>query len=548
MYMKKVIKRIIVLFIILASALEVFAAVVSDNDGAAFITKAEFDSLQNNFQSQIDSFNKSVDSKIDNTIANYLASVVIARNKVLSPNINEIVYPIEIIHHKKSIEEADDDITTEFPQLEPLWRPSWKLMTLNVRGNYRIYDKFEYPKIDNINDFVAGYKYDNNTYKMTGTASGFNKTCNFFYLLDGWPSNAQWLTYIIIADCNNDGNWGYSKSAGQAIDRSGYIVNSYNDLFKYSDLETGLKLTNFSTTHSKAGNKVYVSSSDNFKKWTCSDTNMWHGPAHGAAYNESGNTVEYGTPSYKTTFSKVYNNNTGNCLAPVSYYINNKYELYYTNKQKNRIFYQYDSTGISNITWSFETRSSTTTHSDKGVSGILTRGFNLESELENTSRNWFNKSLIKQSRIVYNFTSGSDTVKDHKMGEGIPIFIFQNDKIGGSNYKIVKVKLNLATAYPSNKKYIVFSKRPITLNDYSTDVTSNTNYEVISECNGTEYTTTTRKVELIPGDNTIVLNNFKSGDILYYKILWNTTEVKNGTNYNDEYVTISDPSLDITYE
>ena len=48
---------------------------VSDNDGSAFITKAEFDSLKNNFQSQIDQYNTSIDSKIDGAIASYLAGI-----------------------------------------------------------------------------------------------------------------------------------------------------------------------------------------------------------------------------------------------------------------------------------------------------------------------------------------------------------------------------------------------------------------------------------------------------------------------------------------
>lgn len=54
-----------------------FAAVVGDNDGSAFITKAEFDSLKNDFQAQIDSYNTNIDSKIDAAIASYLAGVKI---------------------------------------------------------------------------------------------------------------------------------------------------------------------------------------------------------------------------------------------------------------------------------------------------------------------------------------------------------------------------------------------------------------------------------------------------------------------------------------
>ena len=56
-------------------SIESFGAVVSDNDGSAFITKAEFDSLKNNFQSQIDQYNTSIDSKIDGAIASYLAGI-----------------------------------------------------------------------------------------------------------------------------------------------------------------------------------------------------------------------------------------------------------------------------------------------------------------------------------------------------------------------------------------------------------------------------------------------------------------------------------------
>ena len=66
----KMFKKALVLFFAFLFSIESIAAVVSDNDGSAFITKAEFDSLKNNFQSQIDQYNTSMDSKIDNAIAN----------------------------------------------------------------------------------------------------------------------------------------------------------------------------------------------------------------------------------------------------------------------------------------------------------------------------------------------------------------------------------------------------------------------------------------------------------------------------------------------
>ena len=60
-------KRVLVAFILLHLIVGTvaFAVAVSDNDGSAFITKAEFDSLKNNFQTQINQYNVSIDSKID---------------------------------------------------------------------------------------------------------------------------------------------------------------------------------------------------------------------------------------------------------------------------------------------------------------------------------------------------------------------------------------------------------------------------------------------------------------------------------------------------
>ena len=58
-----------------------FAAVVSDDDGSAFITKGKVDSLKNDFQSQIDNYNTSIDNKIDAAIASYLAGVKVSKQQ-----------------------------------------------------------------------------------------------------------------------------------------------------------------------------------------------------------------------------------------------------------------------------------------------------------------------------------------------------------------------------------------------------------------------------------------------------------------------------------
>lgn len=70
-------KNIIIFFVMISISANVFAVAVSDNDGSAFITKAEYDSLKNSFQTQLDFFNTQIDSKIDNAIASYLSGITI---------------------------------------------------------------------------------------------------------------------------------------------------------------------------------------------------------------------------------------------------------------------------------------------------------------------------------------------------------------------------------------------------------------------------------------------------------------------------------------
>lgn len=51
------------------------AAIVSDNDGAAFVTKAEFESMKKSFANQVIQYNSSIDNKIDGAIASYLSGI-----------------------------------------------------------------------------------------------------------------------------------------------------------------------------------------------------------------------------------------------------------------------------------------------------------------------------------------------------------------------------------------------------------------------------------------------------------------------------------------
>ncbi len=53
------------------------AIVISDTDDEAFMTKSEFDSLKNDFELQMSTYNANLDSKIDVAISNYLAGITV---------------------------------------------------------------------------------------------------------------------------------------------------------------------------------------------------------------------------------------------------------------------------------------------------------------------------------------------------------------------------------------------------------------------------------------------------------------------------------------
>ena len=78
------IKQHLAFILIVLISIENSAAVVSDNDGASFITKAEFDSMKNDFQATIDQYNTSLDNKINSAISSYLAGAK-SMSQVASP-------------------------------------------------------------------------------------------------------------------------------------------------------------------------------------------------------------------------------------------------------------------------------------------------------------------------------------------------------------------------------------------------------------------------------------------------------------------------------
>lgn len=78
------------LFLVVLMSINSFAAIVSDNDGSAFVTKAEFEAMKKDFATQVDNYNESIDAKIDGAIAAYLAGLRVSSKHTLKSVINAI--------------------------------------------------------------------------------------------------------------------------------------------------------------------------------------------------------------------------------------------------------------------------------------------------------------------------------------------------------------------------------------------------------------------------------------------------------------------------
>lgn len=96
--MKKIIAGVLIVLLSFNS----FAAIVSDNDGSAFVTKAEFESLKKDFADQIDNYNTNIDNKIDGAIAAYLAGIQLQKEENMD-NIYELLGGSKIKFGKPSM-------------------------------------------------------------------------------------------------------------------------------------------------------------------------------------------------------------------------------------------------------------------------------------------------------------------------------------------------------------------------------------------------------------------------------------------------------------
>lgn len=164
-----------------------FAAIVSDNDGSAFVTKAEFESMKTNFNDQIVKYNESIDGKIDGAIAQYLAGLRLEKKIAL-----DVVYPY--------VAEWTSSTTASYDNEND---KKWKFEATFEQPNYEYWSKFKY-LYNNDLYYYTFKKNDNNRYewkkvqfRLWGTLwfwrrkSGWNDAGYVRWADDFWPSTIK---------------------------------------------------------------------------------------------------------------------------------------------------------------------------------------------------------------------------------------------------------------------------------------------------------------------------------------------------------------------
>ena len=173
------IKRAVATFLVVLMNINTFAAVVGDNDGAAFITKAEFESLKNDFQSQINRYNTSLDNKINGAIASYLDGIKVKKEtnlKILVPNYNAMrwVAGWDVYGQSKTWTSRTNMTSTAMGWM----KPACDRRMLTRGGDIRIFDAY-YSAYGGFNTYLRAV--------FIGFNDGAMQQRNSWVAADGYP-------------------------------------------------------------------------------------------------------------------------------------------------------------------------------------------------------------------------------------------------------------------------------------------------------------------------------------------------------------------------
>lgn len=161
-----------------------FAAIISDNDGSAFVTKKELDTLKADFSKQIDNYNTSIDNKTDGAIAEYLAGVSVADTEEMKVASDIFTWPLQI--KANSFWTDYDDRVHTIHDYVGMWH----------RGTYVGFGKASYENPAPPYNFVI---VSSPSYIVSGSLKNHRikiKTCEISYAMNASGFPGHWYKFF----------------------------------------------------------------------------------------------------------------------------------------------------------------------------------------------------------------------------------------------------------------------------------------------------------------------------------------------------------------
>ena len=529
--MRRMLKRILSFCLVFLLCMNSFAAIVADNDGSAFITKAEFDSLKNDFQAQINNYYISIDNKIDGAIASYLSGIRVSKveTRRLSLVDSKLEYPLKIYMKNTEFDVSQYDNWVYNSCWKPDYDWTFSFQRASKYGSARI--KYSnYSSNNKLTWFYKGSRSSDN-YKVTGVLTNYKVTLKGnFNLMNTSKTSMANLSAAVFMD--QTAKVSAETSRATSYNRTNIITDytKYNFLLG-TNISSNKPIVEFVDCWNQATGPTLGTYNNKLYTAVSGGTSIWQGLTNATgdyiagetAYNE-GNITRVFNYADATTTAK-----TGSVVAPVSW----NYDIYVTNKDKQKqdctqvgtaVLYE-DNTAVTDGTFY--------------IRHVVDPGWCLEPENYGyTSRNWYNKSLINPKRLVYDFITpySETTYSNHKMIEGIPLTELEK-KSGGDIYKYLKVSFTVSKdSGMSATPYIFFSTK-------GTDVYELTNVKgdtILDISTSAELTSKAKYKALSAGTNNIYVDTSKLGSgnqPIYYKIIWESNMNKS--------ITITRPTLDL---
>ncbi len=539
----RIVKRILALFLVVLMSIENFAAVVGDNDGAAFITKAEFDSLKNNFQSQIDQYNTSIDSKIDGAIASYLAGIKIGKQGTLTNNKSKLVYPLYMYMQNESFNVSTWDKQGQKPYIGADWiwhfvmRRNYEMRGLKGRASSQYGE--------------CSWAYDVETQQskgysiITGISSDVQPTVN----ISGTASDttAQYGENIGIAlgmtvnttTTNVHQHKGTGNNTFENIIPTGNLFYTF-DGRTIDESSFGFTVWHFwNWTGGTLGLRTNGTSRDDYLNQWYSVSGVNENWNEGPGMGDQQMTLSL---SHKIgSFNKIYNDTGTNLQVPViadgSFFMVNNQGM-----KANR---------ISGSIWSIPGSAGDVIFSFKHQI-FLDNGLTPEPQNSGSSREWYQKSLQYPASLMYEFIGANNNeTKLTKLNEGVPLTQWNDMEVTEGILNI-----DIHKEWSGLEPYLVMSTDTIPLADWGLVNDNTDTWLFYLEKDKKPTSTSHRLIKLEEGKNKIYFaKDIKNGeldfpkkdDYIFYKILW-IDPGDQWVSQNARYCCVnSEPTVDVTY-